>query len=68
MDFTNGSMATNTETEIVTRRLFCKKDVFKNFVKCTGKYLLVTAKFCEIFKSTYFVEYLRMAASTEIEF
>ena len=55
--------------------MFCKKGVLKNFVKLTGKKLsrpkacnvikketpsqVFSCKFCEIFKTTFFIDHLR---------
>ena len=38
--------------------VFCKKDVLKNFTTFTGKHLVFSSEFCEIFKSTFFIEHL----------
>ena len=55
---------------------FCKKDALKNLAKFTGKHLCQSlflkketlaqvffCEFCEIFKNTFFTEYLLATAS-----
>ena len=63
--------------EAVTGGVLLKKGVLKNFAKFTGKSLcrkiflnkvagspqVFSCEFCEIFKNSYFVEHLPMAAS-----
>ena len=56
--------------------MFCKKDALKNLAKFTGKHLCQSlffkketlaqvffCEFCEIFKNTFFTEYLWATAS-----
>ena len=56
--------------------MFYRKSIFKNFAILTGKQGLqlclketqtqvFTCKYCEIFRKTYFEEYLRTAASDQ---
>ena len=50
--------------------VFYKKAVLKNLALFTGKYLcwsfLFNSEYCEISKSTYFEEQLRMAVSENV--
>ena len=44
-------------------KVFFKTGALKDFAKFTGKYLVFSYRFCEIFKKTYFQEHLRTTAS-----